>query len=54
MTQERFAEILREYDFSDKQIQMLWEARPSNDLDEKQLRKTAEHIAPIKDRLIQA
>ena len=54
MTKERFAEILKEYDFSDKQIQLLWDSRPSDDLDENRLRKTAEHIAPQKDLLIQA
>jgi hypothetical protein len=54
MTKERFAEILKESGFSDKQIQLLWDTRPSDDLDENQLRKTAEHIASQKDQLIQA
>ena len=54
MTRERFAEILKEYEFSDHQIELLWNSRPSGDLDEQKLRKTAEHIAPVKDRLIQA
>lgn len=54
MTRERFAEILKEYKFSDRQIELLWNTRPPGDLDEAKLRKTAEHIAPIKDTLIQA
>lgn len=54
MTKEKFAEILKEYGFSDQQIELLWNTRPSSDLDEQKLRKTAEHIAPIKDTLIQA
>ena len=54
MTRERFAEILKEYKFLDHQIELLWNGRPSDDLDEQKLRKTAEHIAPMKDRLVQA
>jgi hypothetical protein len=54
MTRERFSEILKEYGFTDQQIELLWNTRPSDDLDEQKLRKTAKHIAPIKDSLIQA
>ena len=54
MTKERFAEILKEYGFSDHQIDLLWNTKPPDDLDEQKLRKTAEHIAPMKDRLVQA
>ena len=54
MTKERFAEILKEYDFSDHQIDLLWNTRPPSDLDEYKLRKTTQHIAPMKDRFVQA
>ncbi len=54
MTKKRFTEILKEYDFSDHQIELLWNTRPPGELDEQKLRKTAKHIAPMKDRLIQA
>lgn len=54
MNRERFAEILKEYGFNDRQIELLWNSRPSGDLDEQKLRKTAEHIAPFKDTLVQA
>lgn len=54
MTKERFSEILKEYKFSDRQIDLLWGTRPSGDLGEAKLRKTAVRIAPIKDLLIQA
>jgi len=54
MTKERFAEILKEYGLKDHQINLLWNTRLSDNLDEQKLRKTAEHIAPIKDILIQA
>ncbi len=54
VNKERFAEILKEYGFTDRQIELLWDTRPSGNLDEQKLRKTAEHIAPIKDTLAQA
>lgn len=56
MTKERFAEILKEYDFSDHQINLLWNSRPQEleDLDEVKLRRTVKEIAPMKDRLTQA
>ena len=54
MTRERFSEILKEYGFTDRQIELIWNTRPPGDLDEQKLRKTAEHIAPIKDSLVQA
>lgn len=54
MTREKFAGILKEYGFSDQQIELLWNSKPSGDLDEQKLRKTAEHITPIKDTLVQA
>lgn len=54
MTRERFAEILKEYGFTTNQIDLLWNSRPGDDLDEAKLRKTAEYIAPIKDTLVQA
>lgn len=54
MTKKRFTEILKEYGFSDRQIEILWNTRPPGNLDETKLRKTAEHIAPTKDTLVQA
>ena len=54
MTKERFAEILKEYGFSEKQISLLWNTRPHDKLDEKRLREAAQKIAPTKDRLIQS
>lgn len=54
MTRERFSEILKECGFTDRQIELLWNSKPSDDLDEQKLRKTAAHIAPIKDTIIQA
>lgn len=54
MNKERFAEILKEYEFTDRQIELLWNTRPPGDLDEQKLRKTAKNIAPIKDTLVQA
>lgn len=54
MTRERFVEILKEYQFTDKQIELLWETKPQVELSEERLRKTARHIAPEKDILIQA
>lgn len=54
MTEERFAEILKEYGFNDKQIKLLWDSRPFDDIDEQRLRKTAKEIAPRKDILVQA
>lgn len=54
MTRERFTEILKEYGFTDHQIDLLWNTKPPSGLDETELRKTAKHIAPMKDRLVQA
>ena len=54
MPRTRFTEILREYEFTDNQIRLLWDSRPSENLDEQKLRKAAQNIAPIKDRLVQA
>lgn len=54
MSRERFAEILQEYGFSNKQIELLWNTRPAGNLDEQRLRETAAHIAPVKDQLVQA
>jgi len=53
VTKERFAEILKEYEFSDKQIEILWDSRPSH-VDEQRLRVSAIKIAPMKDTLVQA
>ncbi len=54
MTKEKFSEILKEYEFSDQQIKLLWDTRPDNCLNETKLRKTAKAIAPVKDKFIQA
>jgi hypothetical protein len=49
MEQERFAEILKEYGFSDHQINLLWNTRPKNvEIEEDALRATAQHIKPKK------
>lgn len=53
MTKERFAEILREYGFSEHQIDLLWGTRPKDNLNELALRLTARYIAPFKDDLVQ-
>ena len=53
MTRERFSEILEEYGFTDHQIEILWDSKPSDDLSESKLRETAEAIVPIKDQLVQ-
>jgi hypothetical protein len=54
MEQERFAEILKEYGFSDHQINLLWNTRPKNvEIEEDALRATAQHIKPKKDELKQ-
>lgn len=54
MNKEKFTEILKEYGFGDRQIELLWDSRPTDDLNESRLRYAAEHIAPIKDTLTQA
>ncbi len=56
MTKERFAEILKEYEYSENQIELLWNTKPYNFdvMDEQKLRETAKHVTPIKDTLIQA
>lgn len=41
MTKERFTEILKEYGYSDKEINSLWYSRPSDNLDEERLRIAA-------------
>ena len=53
MTKKRFSDILKEYDFNDEQIELLWNSRPHDDIDERKLRKTAKHMAPMKDALTQ-
>lgn len=45
MSREKFTEILKEYAFNDRQIELLWNGRPSDDLDEQILRETAESIS---------
>lgn len=54
MTKERFTEILKEYSYTDAQVEILWRTKPLIELSEERLRKTAAAIAPIKDRLEQA
>ncbi len=54
MVKKRFSEILREYGYTAQQIDLLWKTKPPVELDEETLRKTAKHLAPIKDSLIQA
>ena len=54
MTKELFTEILKEYEFSDHQIEITWISRPSDNVSEDKLRKSALHIKPNKDKMIQA
>lgn len=54
MTRERFAEILREYDYTEHQIELLWSRRPLDiELEEGRLRQTAKHFQYKKDQLVQ-
>ncbi|TSA44139.1 hypothetical protein D4R49_00650 [bacterium] len=52
MTKERFSEILKEYRYTGIQIEALWNSRPTDDLDEEAVRKTAEHFAAKKDLIL--
>jgi len=54
MTKTRFSEILKEYKYSESQIDSLWNTRPTDYLDETRLRETAKAISTIKDELRQA
>lgn len=54
MPKKRFAEILKEYGYSEKQIELLWNSKPAGELNEERLRKTAKHLALRKDSLVQA
>lgn len=51
MSKDRFGEILRKYGYTEDEIDILWDSRPSGDLDEAQLRDTAKAIAPVKHKL---
>jgi len=53
MTKERFAEILREYGYSEDLITDLWKTRPSDDLDEEDLRETAVVVMADAKRRVQ-
>ena len=48
MDRERFSDILKEYDYSDEQIKLLWDSRPDDDIDEQRLRETAAHFTATK------
>ena len=54
MTKEKFAQILKEYGYSDQQIGLLWNKRPTDNINEQMLRSAAKHIEPMKDELVQA
>lgn len=41
MTRERFDEILKEYGFTDRQLDLIWASRPTDDLIEDRLRFAA-------------
>lgn len=41
MTKKHFSEILKECGYTNPQIESLWNSRPSDDLDETELRKAA-------------
>jgi hypothetical protein len=47
MTKERFIEILKEYGYTDSQIESLWRDRPPIELDETRLRETAAAIISL-------
>ncbi len=51
MSKEKFVEVLKEYGFNDTQIELIWDKRPSDNLNEQTIRKVA---ARMKDTLIQA
>ena len=53
MNRETFSDILKECDFSEEQIELLWLSKPDVALNEQRLRETARHIRPVKDVLIQ-
>ena len=53
MTKKKFTEILKEYDFSDKQIDIIWNTRPNDNLNEEVIRKASKKTAPDKDKVIQ-
>lgn len=50
MSKDRFAEILREYGYTKDEIDILWNSRPPEEIDEGRLREAAKDIAPIKHR----
>ncbi len=54
MNKERFAEILKEYDYTDNQIDILWKTKPPGALEEDALRKVAVKMKDTKDDHIQA
>ncbi len=54
MDRDRFSVILKEYNFNEKQIELLWNSKPDADIDEEKLRKTAAHLTDTKDLLVQA
>jgi len=51
VTYERFKEILKEYNFSDQQVDDCWNTRPSDDLVESKLRRAARKTAPLAEKL---
>lgn len=46
MDKQRFAEILREYDYPEDAIEALWITRPNDDLNEDDIRQRAISAAP--------
>ena len=53
MTKEHFIEVLREYAFTDAEIERMWNTKPSDELCEARLRKAAEYTASHKHLLTQ-
>lgn len=48
MTKERFIEILKEYEYSDAQIDNLWDGRPDDEeINEDKLREAAQATSPL-------
>ena len=54
MNKEKFTEILKKYAYPDEVIERLWLNRPSDNLNEAVIRKTAKIFVPLVSRFPQA
>jgi len=52
MTKKRFTQIMREYDFTDEQIEVVWDGRLADFPDEEGVHEVAKGLAPYKDDLL--